>query len=78
MSVPQCPVHRTPLVTHGEQCPECGGEGTLRPDVGLWDSYCDACRGGGLRYECPACERERDEDEAAREEERYLRYLENR
>ena len=64
MSVRTCPKHRTPLVTHGELCPGCGGEGTVMRHSQLWESYCDECRGSGLLYSCPDCDRE----EAAAEE----------
>jgi hypothetical protein len=79
MSARMCPAHGAPLVTHGELCPECDGAGEDGPDLGdRWGFPCVACHGSGLRYCCPACEQERDDDEEAQEEERYLRYLEGR
>lgn len=56
------------LVTHGDLCPNCDGSGTF-PAGGdlLWEAYCDECRGSGLVYSCPQCDREETAAEEAPE-----------
>lgn len=67
MSRRACPVHRKPLVTHGDECRACEGEGTVIRDSQLWEARCNECQGSGLEYYCPDCDQEEAEEDERRE-----------